>query len=156
MNLREGTRRLALLLGVAGAILGGFASYSELQTVREQWASHNRFERLANSDVVQEERKCRLLGYTSGCSKIKLAPGATLVKPEQNIEEDWFAKNAPKKKDAPYAATAESPEVLTKFNKDAPYEAITEPPKVHSRRVAQHAASSLALILSAALARVAA
>jgi len=28
MNLKEGTRRLALLLGVVGAILGGFASYT--------------------------------------------------------------------------------------------------------------------------------
>ena len=32
MNLKEGTRRLALLLGVVGAILGGFASYLVLQT----------------------------------------------------------------------------------------------------------------------------
>jgi len=29
VNLREGTRRLALLMGVAGAIVGGFASYLE-------------------------------------------------------------------------------------------------------------------------------
>ena len=57
MNLREGTRRLALLLGVAGTILGGFASYMELQTVFEQRTRHNRFEQLAASDVVQQERK---------------------------------------------------------------------------------------------------
>jgi hypothetical protein len=56
MNLSEGTRRLALLLGVAGAIFGGFASYSELQTVREQRASHNRFEQLAASPVAQQAR----------------------------------------------------------------------------------------------------
>jgi hypothetical protein len=57
LNLREGTRRLALLLGVVGAILGGFASYVELQTTLEQSLRHNRFERLAGSDVVQIERK---------------------------------------------------------------------------------------------------
>jgi hypothetical protein len=57
MNLKEGTRRLALLLGVVGAILGGFASYLELQSVTDQRARHNRFEQLANSDVVQLERK---------------------------------------------------------------------------------------------------
>jgi hypothetical protein len=57
MNLREGTRRLALLLGVAGAILGGFASYLELQTVLDQRARHNKFEQLAASEVVQQERK---------------------------------------------------------------------------------------------------
>ena len=31
MNLREGTRRLALLLGVVGAILGGYFSFLYLQ-----------------------------------------------------------------------------------------------------------------------------
>jgi hypothetical protein len=53
MNLREGTRRLALLLGAVGAIVGGFASYSELQTIREQLASHYRFEQLAVSPAAQ-------------------------------------------------------------------------------------------------------
>ena len=57
MNLREGTRRLALLLGVVGAILGGIASYLVLQPALEQRARHNRFEQLANSDVVKQERK---------------------------------------------------------------------------------------------------
>ncbi len=57
MNLREGTRRLALLLGVVGAILGGFASYAVLQPVMRQRADHQRFEQLANSDVVKQERK---------------------------------------------------------------------------------------------------
>lgn len=88
MNLKEGARRLALLLGVAGALIGGFASYAELQTVLSQRALHNRFERLANSDVVQQERKCRLLGYGSGCSQIPpLPPGYTLDKPKYAIEE---------------------------------------------------------------------
>ncbi len=53
MNLREGTRRLALLLGTAGTIVGGFASYSELQTIREQAETHNRFEQLAKSPAAQ-------------------------------------------------------------------------------------------------------
>jgi hypothetical protein len=57
MNLREGTRRLALLLGVAGLVFGGFVSYMELQSVQDQRARHNRFEQLAASDVVQQERK---------------------------------------------------------------------------------------------------
>ena len=57
MNLREGTRRLALLLGVVGAIAGGFASYSELLTVLEQWARHNRFEQLAASPFVQHAQE---------------------------------------------------------------------------------------------------
>ena len=88
MNLREGTRRLALLLGVVGAILGGFASYLFLQPALEQRARHNRFEQLANSDVVKQERKCRLLGYPGGCSLIELPPSATLVKPKEGKYTD--------------------------------------------------------------------
>jgi hypothetical protein len=57
MNLHEGTRRLALLLGVVGALFGGFASYVELQSVIHQRALHERFDQLANSDVVRLERK---------------------------------------------------------------------------------------------------
>jgi hypothetical protein len=57
MNLHEGTRRLALLLGVAGVIVGGFASYDYLQTSLNQRARHNKFEQLATSDVIQQERK---------------------------------------------------------------------------------------------------
>jgi hypothetical protein len=64
MNLKEGTRRLALLLGVVGAIAGGFVSYLELQTTLEQRARHNRFEQLANSPVVQQER-VRLMALTN-------------------------------------------------------------------------------------------
>ena len=44
-------------MGVIGAILGGFASYMELQTVLNQRARHNRFEQLATSEVVQQESK---------------------------------------------------------------------------------------------------
>jgi len=57
MNLMEGMRRFALLLGAAGAILGGFTSYMELQALLNQRALHNNFEQLANSDVVQQARK---------------------------------------------------------------------------------------------------
>jgi predicted small secreted protein len=57
MNLKEGARRLGLLLGVAGAIAGGFVSYLELQTTLEQRARHNKFEQLATSDVVKQVRK---------------------------------------------------------------------------------------------------
>lgn len=53
MNFKEGTRRLALLLGVIGAILGGFVSYSELQATLGQRARHIEFEKLANSNEVK-------------------------------------------------------------------------------------------------------
>jgi hypothetical protein len=57
VNLKEGTRRLALLLGVVGAIAGGFVSYLELQEIQSQRARHNKFEQLATSDAVKQERK---------------------------------------------------------------------------------------------------
>lgn len=63
MNLREGTRRLALLLGMAGAIFGGFLSYSELQSLMRQRSEHQQFEKLANTDEVKQERKARQLGW---------------------------------------------------------------------------------------------
>jgi hypothetical protein len=109
MNLREGTRRLALLLGVVGAIFGGFASYAELQSVLSQRERHVKFELLANSDHAQKERKCRLLGYASGCFQIKLPPGATLVEQDQKKQAPAkFDPNAPytAAPDDPYAATA--------------------------------------------------
>ena len=56
MNVKEGTRRLALLLGAIGAILGGFASYLEWQSILNQRERHNKFEQLAASDVVKSER----------------------------------------------------------------------------------------------------
>jgi hypothetical protein len=52
MNLREGTRRLALLLGAAGAIACGFLSYAQLQSDIRQRADHKRFEQLANTSIV--------------------------------------------------------------------------------------------------------
>jgi len=57
MNLREGTRRLALLLGIVGIIAGGFFSYLFLQDALDQRARHNKFEQLADSGVSQKERK---------------------------------------------------------------------------------------------------
>jgi hypothetical protein len=56
VNLREGTRRLALLLGVAGAILGGFVSYFQLQSTMRQRADHQRWAQLANSDAVKQAK----------------------------------------------------------------------------------------------------
>lgn len=68
MNLREGTRRLALLLGVMGAILGGIASSVELQTVLSQRARQNTFERFTTSKTVQQARASWPLAirYTPG------------------------------------------------------------------------------------------
>ena len=57
MNVRKGMKRLALFVGVLGAIAGGVASYMDLSDVLAARARHNAFERLAASDVVQQQRK---------------------------------------------------------------------------------------------------
>ncbi len=57
MNLSEGTRRLALVLGGLGAIAGGVLSYVYLQPILHQRELHKAFEQLSNSDVVKEQRK---------------------------------------------------------------------------------------------------
>ena len=45
--LREGTRRLAVLLGAVGLVVGGFASYMESQTLMRQRENHKKFQQLA-------------------------------------------------------------------------------------------------------------
>lgn len=57
MNLREGTRRLAILLGVVGALAAAFVSYLGLEDNRYRSEKHNKFEQLSNSPVVQQKRK---------------------------------------------------------------------------------------------------
>ena len=56
MNLKEGTRRLALLLGAAGAILGGFASYTVLHDAYGALSHYKEFALLTKSDAAQRER----------------------------------------------------------------------------------------------------
>ena len=66
MNLREGTRRLALLFGVVGAILGGVFSYAQLQSVMRQRADHRQFEQLAGSPVAQQARRSLEISCADG------------------------------------------------------------------------------------------
>lgn len=57
MNLREGTRRLALLLGAGGFLFGGFVSYFELNDLLNQHRLHNQFSALADSVEVKKLSK---------------------------------------------------------------------------------------------------
>jgi hypothetical protein len=105
MNLREGTRRLALLLGAVGVILGGFAGYTELQSNLSQRARNVRFERLANSDAVKQA-KAEPDGFAQNASQSAAEPGrssggAPITKP-------GFDPNAPY-------------QTVLKFDPNAPY-----------------------------------
>ncbi len=57
MNVREGMRRLALLVGVLGAAFGCFGSYVVSRDALAARERNRAFELLATSDVVQQERK---------------------------------------------------------------------------------------------------
>jgi hypothetical protein len=98
MNLREGTRRLALLLGAVGAIVGGFASYSELQSIKEQRASHIKFEQLASSPVSRQARESLENACADGhtdkqCGDEKYAP-MTEVKSGEIKTIYWSKKDS--------------------------------------------------------------
>jgi len=56
MNVKKGMQRLALFAGVIGALVGGAASYLQLETVRTQRVLHDNFELLAASSIAQHER----------------------------------------------------------------------------------------------------
>jgi hypothetical protein len=51
MNIWEGMRRLALVLGIAGALVGGYASFLELRNI----AKYREFRKFANSYSVRLE-----------------------------------------------------------------------------------------------------
>jgi hypothetical protein len=55
MNVREGMRRLGLVVGVLGASAAVFVSYNYLQTVLTQRARYQAFQALLSSPVVQKE-----------------------------------------------------------------------------------------------------
>jgi hypothetical protein len=76
MKHQKGIRRLALLLGIAGAICAAFASFVEFLPSLKQAARHYGFENLANSQAVQDSRNCwKGLLTERGCNEEKRGPG---------------------------------------------------------------------------------
>lgn len=62
MNLKEGTRRLALLLGTAGAVLGGFASYTVLS---DAWGARARYKEFGSMHFTHKLRFYFVLPWLS-------------------------------------------------------------------------------------------
>ncbi len=56
MNFKEGMRRVALLVGALGIILGCFASYVVLRDAQRALVRYKEFDLLTKSDAVQQER----------------------------------------------------------------------------------------------------
>jgi hypothetical protein len=90
MNFREGTRRLGMLLGAFGVILGGVVSFLILQPAMEQRARHNKFEQLAASDVVQQERKSKAISVLRGLTEDRQRDILARLAPD--VKKDILAK----------------------------------------------------------------
>jgi hypothetical protein len=133
MNLREGTRRLALLLGAAGAILGAVLSYDQLQSDLHQRAEHKRFEQLANTPVVKQERARRISQLWT--------PVPTRDGPVTVIGPDGKTYHFPAGTDKDAAiryfktvAHGASGDVTPKFDPTAPYQAVSPQPAHDGRK----------------------
>lgn len=55
MNVREGMRRLGLVLGVLGASAGAFVAYDQLPPLLVRRAQYRTFQSLVTSRIVQQE-----------------------------------------------------------------------------------------------------
>src|SRR5262245_3594767 len=57
MNIREGVRRLGILLGASGAILGGSLAFKDAQTLWNTRTAHRNFEAVMASSTMQRIAK---------------------------------------------------------------------------------------------------
>jgi hypothetical protein len=57
MNVREGMRRLGILVGTCGGILGGCLAYSDARTTWDNHTAHRKFEFLMASPTMQKVGK---------------------------------------------------------------------------------------------------
>jgi hypothetical protein len=71
LNLREGMRRLGIVLGILGFIAGGIFSYLQLQVA---WSHHTEFERLCSLGVMHEVAKA-VTDYRDGWRDVKTVHG---------------------------------------------------------------------------------
>lgn len=73
MNVREGMRRVGIVLGVLGGAAGAFAGFVDARDVWNARSASNRFESLATSQAVENERRDLW----------------------DAMQKDWFTQNAP-------------------------------------------------------------
>jgi hypothetical protein len=57
MNVKKGTRRLGIVLGLCGAILGGYLARSYARAVWHNYRASSRFESLRASPTIQKVAK---------------------------------------------------------------------------------------------------
>src|ERR1017187_8125646 len=79
MNVKEGMRRLGLLLGVCGGILGGCLAYGDAAKVWENHAAHRRFLSLLASPTMQKVARAVPDKGTIGSKATTTAVGRTVL-----------------------------------------------------------------------------
>jgi hypothetical protein len=77
MNVREGTRRLAVFFGILGCIVGVFLSFLFFNQFREEMKNYGNYGKLASSKTIQAEQRA-----------LK-NPSATKAQSMSSIREDW-------------------------------------------------------------------
>lgn len=94
MNMREGMRRVGIVLGALGCAAGGVFGYWDLQNA---WSSHTRFERLQALPVMIDVNAA-LKPYQGSLE----SQGFTLPESDQYLRETHpdYAKMAPKDREA--------------------------------------------------------
>jgi len=84
MNLREGMRRVGIVLGALGCVAGGAYGYLHLQNV---WSSHTRFDRLQSLPVISEVTKA--INESTDCNKLAKRFGGVPMNSPQTEHGPW-------------------------------------------------------------------
>ena len=103
MNTREGLRRLAIALGIIGAILGGVFGYNKTNSMWRAHTAHKRFEALVARPAVQ------------GAARQAAADRASEIKQSQEIDLSAGMPKAKDKSANPWAVVSITPDPYVKF-----------------------------------------
>jgi hypothetical protein len=105
MHVREGMRRLAILLGIWGAFLGGFVAYGDAKSVWNSYAASRWFESVMASPTMRKVAQAALDHQRKYCKnpwakyrvtsgQLTYADGAIWVDvPASSLEGDGRTKN---------------------------------------------------------------
>jgi hypothetical protein len=87
MNLREGMRRLGILLGVSGGILGGCLAYSDARATWDNHTAHRKFESLMASPTMQKVAEAARDYQKEAWAKYQGTPTQPAASPKDPWEE---------------------------------------------------------------------